>query len=91
MAIVDADLKFLYVDMGTNGRMNDAGVWAKCQMSNVLSNGDLNLPLPQLLPGSNIVAPFVMVDDDAFPLGIHMMKPYSGNKLDQCERIFNYR
>ncbi|GFU95846.1 DDE Tnp4 domain-containing protein [Trichonephila clavipes] len=27
LALVDANLKFLYVDVGTNGRVSDGGVW----------------------------------------------------------------
>ena len=26
LALVDADLKFIYVDVGTNGRISDGGV-----------------------------------------------------------------
>ena len=32
MALVDADLKFIYIDVGTNGRVSDGGVWAKLRM-----------------------------------------------------------
>lgn len=44
------------------------------------------------LPGRQKSVPYIMVGDDAFPLSIHMMKPYSGNHAKGSkERIFNYR
>ncbi|XP_064462305.1 uncharacterized protein LOC135372766 [Ornithodoros turicata] len=32
MALVDADMRFIYVDVGRNGRMNDSGVWGSCDL-----------------------------------------------------------
>ena len=36
MAIADANQKFLYVDIGENGRMSDGGVWKDCLLSKAL-------------------------------------------------------
>lgn len=30
LAVVDAQLRFIYIDLGTNGRMSDSYVWNKC-------------------------------------------------------------
>lgn len=38
MALADADLKFIYIDVGTNGRVSDGGVWAKCGLSRALED-----------------------------------------------------
>lgn len=35
-AIVDAHYRFIYIDFGTNGRMNDSYIWKKKQSSIVL-------------------------------------------------------
>lgn len=35
--------------------------------------------------------PFVLVADDAFPMGRHLMKPYPKRNLSIIERAFNYR
>ncbi|CAB1340548.1 unnamed protein product [Coregonus sp. 'balchen'] len=32
MSLVDADLKLVYVDVGTNGRVSDDGVWNKTSL-----------------------------------------------------------
>ena len=36
LALVDANLKFLFVDVGTNGRISDGGVWGKSQLKKAI-------------------------------------------------------
>lgn len=33
MALVDADFKFIYVYVDTNGRASDTGVWSRCSLA----------------------------------------------------------
>jgi len=81
LAIVDANYKFIYIDVGTNGRVNDALVFSKSTFNEVLQTNTLNLPTEG-----------VYVGDDAFPLRKNIMKPYSMKRpLTIKERIFNYR
>ncbi|GFV81026.1 protein ALP1-like [Trichonephila clavipes] len=68
LALVDANLKILYVDVGTNGRVSDGGVWGKSKLWQAITNGDVNIPEAAALPGSASKLPFVIVADDAFPL-----------------------
>lgn len=91
MALVDADYKFLYVDVGTNGRASDAGVWHKCSLHQAIEGNTLCIPPPTVLPLSNVESPYVIVGDDAFPLKTYIMKPYPGQDLGDAKRIFNYR
>ncbi|MGH0132709.1 UNVERIFIED_CONTAM: hypothetical protein FKN15_008191 [Acipenser sinensis] len=90
MALVDAELKFSYVDVGTNGRMSDSGVWAKCGLSSALESNELNLPPPECLPGQKSKVPYVVVADEAFAFKSYLMKPYPRANLDEQTRIFNY-
>ncbi|XP_063231370.1 uncharacterized protein LOC134535920 [Bacillus rossius redtenbacheri] len=91
LALVDAEYKFLYVNVGVNGRMNDAGVFRESDLSEALLGGTLNLPKSRPLPGRDLPMPFVIVADDAFPLTQNIMKPYPDKNLCQAKRIFNYR
>ena len=45
MALVDANYEFIYVDMGTNGRVSDGGVWRKCDLKTAIESGVLGIPL----------------------------------------------
>ena len=72
MALVDADYKFLYVDVGCNGRISDGGVFRHSSLSSALENNDLNVPKERMG-----FLPYVVVADDAFPLKTYLTKPYA--------------
>lgn len=92
LAVVDADYKLLYVDVGAEGRFSDGGVFAHSSLSLALENNSLNLPdACQLSSESDKKLPFYIVGDDAFPLKTYLMKPYSKRDLTPDERIANYR
>ncbi|GFT75781.1 protein ALP1-like [Trichonephila clavipes] len=91
LALVDANLKILYVDVGTNGRVSEGGVWGKSKLMQAITNGDMNIPEAATLPGSTSKLPFVIVADDAFPLMPNIMKPYPGSNLSKECLVFNYR
>ncbi|GFW89955.1 protein ALP1-like [Trichonephila clavipes] len=79
------------VDVGTNGRVSDGGVWGKSKLRQAITNGDMNIPEAAALPGSASKLPFVIVADDAFPLMPNIMKPYPGSNLSKECLVFNYR
>lgn len=64
MAIADAEYKFLYIDMGCNGRVSDGGVFNKCSFGVAMNNRALNLPESSTLRGRTMNLPFVLVADD---------------------------
>ena len=91
MAIVDADYKFIYTDIGCNGRISDGGVFKNCGLYQALENKTLKIPKESTLPGTTQGFPHVIIADDAFPLKEYIMKPYSQQSLTPEKRIFNYR
>lgn len=91
MAIVNANYEFLMVDVGTNGRVSDGGVIYNTKFWELLQNNKLNIPKPSQLPDTVTNFPYVFVGDDAFALGINLMKPYNREHATRAERIFNYR
>ncbi|CAH2003155.1 unnamed protein product [Acanthoscelides obtectus] len=91
MALVDAKYKFLYVDVGCNGRISDGGVYANCSLSRALANNMLNMPKPRPLPGESEDAPFVVIADDAFALTSYLLKPFPFKNQPGFNRVFNYR
>uniref|UniRef100_A0A6P7HBR2 Nuclease HARBI1 n=1 Tax=Diabrotica virgifera virgifera TaxID=50390 RepID=A0A6P7HBR2_DIAVI len=81
MAVVDANDCFLYIDVSTNGRVNNARVFSKSSFYDAMEHNILHLP-----PNG------VFVADDTFPLKTNLLKPYSrSGPLRECQQIFNYR
>jgi len=92
MALVDAHYRFLYVDVGANGRQSDGSVFANCRLSSALERNILNVPTGRPLPGTDTFAPFVVVADDAFPMKPYLLKPYPSRLYNDTDsRFFNYR
>lgn len=91
-AVVDAHYNFLYVNIGCQGRISDAGVFANTEFKQFLGQCKLNLPSEMPLEGRQKQIPHVFVADDAFPLQQNIMKPYPGIQ-GKCtkKRIFNCR
>lgn len=89
MGIADAKYKFIYIDVGANGRISDGGVFRNTSFFRALP--ELNLPAHSSLPGRQKPIPYFLVADDAFALSNNVMKPYSKHNLTGLERIFNYR
>lgn len=91
LALVDAECKFLFVDIGRNGRMHDSAVFRESPFGSKLDSNSLNLPQPNLLPSFHRKMPYVIVGDDAFPLKQNLMKPYPERGLTVEKRVYNYR
>ncbi|XP_059894187.1 uncharacterized protein LOC132447425 [Gadus macrocephalus] len=91
MAMVDSDYRFLYVDVGSQGRISDGGVFAGCTFADALENRTTNMPAPAPLPGSDQLSPYCIVADEAFPLKKYLMKPYPQHGLSPTQRVFNDR
>ena len=94
MAVVDAEYKFLYVDVGAIGSESDGGVFAKSQLGMMLDRHQMNLPPPEQLPNTPADSPpveYFFVGDDAFALRQYLLKPYPSRALTHDERIYNYR
>ena len=91
MALVDANYRFIYVNVGAQGRMSDAGVFANSKLSRLLESNKLNLPPARQIANSDLICPYMIIGDDAFPLRLNLQKPYHRTGLVQSEIIFNYR
>ena len=89
LALVDANYKFIYVDIGCNGRISDGGVFRNSSLSAAIDENILNIPPPRKVRAS--VLPYVIVADDAFPFQQNLVKSYSLRNLSLESRITNYR
>ena len=91
LAFVDSNYKFIYADVGCNGRISDGGVFRNLSLCKAITDNLLNIPDPRKIDDNQTVLPYVVVADDAFPLKKNIMKPYPFRGLSLEKRIFNYR
>ena len=91
LALVDADYKFIWADIGAHGSTSDCSIFNQSSLSRALADNTLGFPAPCRLPHDTYDVPFFIIGDDAFPLRPWLQKPFSARNLDPKSRIFNYR
>ncbi|XP_034093370.1 uncharacterized protein LOC117560564 [Gymnodraco acuticeps] len=93
MALVDADYKFLWIDVGSDGSSNDASIYNGSELKEGLEspNNIFNLPEEKSLPGDDVPVPYYIVGDNAFGINKSLMNPFLIRNMEHHDRIFNYR
>lgn len=93
LCLVDANYKFIAVDVGAFGKNSDGSIFKNSRFGKKLRGNQLQFPPSKPLPGSNQVLPHVIIGDEAFPLCTNVMIPYSREVAqgDEEKKIFNYR
>ena len=90
-ALVDANYKFMWVDMGVNGSSSDVQIFNQSQLGESIIDGTLQVPAAEPLPSNDHPMPYFLIGDDALLLCKWLMKPFIGLMLLDDQRIFNYR
>ena len=92
-ALVDATYRFVYYEVGAQGRVGDATIWNASNLKRdlELENGRLNTPPALATPQTNISIPSLIVADSALTLSPKLMKPYPERWTDHEKKVFNYR
>lgn len=89
MAIVDANYKFLMVDVGANGRVSDGGVLKNTLFWRKLSQNQLDMPDPRELSGSpNEKFPYVFIGDGSIPTSPSIHEALQQSCFDEREKDF---
>lgn len=92
MAIVDANYKFICVDIGAYGKNSDGGIFSNSTIGKAPAANTMNVPKDKYLPGTEILMPHVIIGDEAFPLKTYLMRAYPRPQIhDQSKRNFNDR
>ena len=91
MALVDAEYKFIWVEVGTHGSAGDAQVFNNGELKEAIEAHALNFPEADALPNDDHPMPYFIAADDAFALRSWLQKPYSQRQMTKKQRIFNYR
>lgn len=92
MAVVDANLNFVVIDVGAYGQEGDSTVFRESPLGKLLYSNRLNLPPPRLLPNTDAnPQPFVFVGDEAYRTYTNLLRPFPQRGLNGLRRVFNYR
>ena len=93
MALVDANLQFIAIDVGSYGRNSDGGIFSNSNLGKSIARNTLHFPVDAPLPGADDLGPvpYVVIGDEAFPLQEHLMRPFPGRGCPQDQQIYNYR
>ena len=76
LALVDANYRFLAVDVGSYGKEGDAGIFNKSNLGKSIHNGIIKFPDPMPFPGTDTLLPHVILGDEAFKLTTSMVRSY---------------
>ena len=88
MCLVDADYKFLWIDVGSDGSSNDASIYNESELNEGLEspNNIFNLPEEKSLPGHDVPVLYYIVGDNAFGINNRLI---AIRNMEYHERIFN--
>ena len=88
-ALVDANNKLMWVDMGINGSSSDVQIFNQSELRAGIIDGTLQVPADEPLPTDDRPMPYFLIGDHAFSLRMWLMKPFSSCMLPNEQRIFN--
>ncbi|MEW8547456.1 MAG: transposase family protein [Candidatus Thiodiazotropha sp.] len=91
LGVVDAEYKFIWAGVGSEGSASDAGIFSECSLRTALEDNSIGFPPAEPLPQDDRNVPYFLLGDDAFPLRTWLMKPYSMRGMTHEQRVFNYR
>ena len=91
LALVDGDSKFLLVDLLAAGSTSDAQIFKHTNLRHKMKDGSIGFPDSESLGIGGPKVNFFLLGDDAFPLMVWLMRPYSSHIMDLKEMVFNYR
>ena len=61
--LVDADYKFIWVDIGGRGVAGDAQVWNESDLKEAVDNGEMLIPQLEPLPNDNMDVPYFFIGE----------------------------
>ncbi|XP_070390818.1 uncharacterized protein [Dermacentor albipictus] len=88
LALVDHKYRFRYINVGSPGRCHDAYVYHRSRLADAVKGPLFRRPLATI---SGTAVPPLILCDQAFPLTVNLIKPFSHRaQLSEEQRLFNY-
>ena len=90
--MVDADLRFMYMEEGAEGKCLDATLYNNSDLFAALEYNTCKKPKEEPLEADDVDTPYYVICEGAFALSLWLRKPYTGGAtLARDKRVFNYR
>ena len=80
---MDANLKFVTVDVGDYGKQRDGEIFRNSALYQSLETRSLQVTEDTVLPHSEITVPHTVVGDEAYLLTTYLIQPYIRRILRQ--------
>lgn len=77
MALVDADYKFRWVNIGAKSGFSDAQIWNQGDLKQAIERGLMGLPTATPFPGDDKPLGYYIISDDAFGMRCWLMNPFN--------------
>ena len=77
IALVDAEYKFIWADLGSTGSVSVALIFNNSEIKELADDETIRFPTPDHLPNDYQDVPYFFIGDGAFTLRETTMKPYS--------------
>ena len=92
LALVDANYKFIAVDVGEYGANTDSNVFRNSTWGEKFINNQLDMPGPKKLPDLHDEGPLphVIIGDEAFPCLHNLLRPYPDMTIKPCQSLRLY-
>ena len=76
MALVDADYKFIWADLGSTGSVSAALIYNNSEIKELAEDETIRFPAPYPLPNDYQDVPYFSIGDGAFALRETMINPW---------------
>lgn len=88
MTLVDVDYKCVWVNVGSEGSSNAAGIFNSRALKEGLDSNEttINIPTEESLPGDDVPIPYFLVADNGFGINRYLMDPFALHKMPHNER-----
>ncbi|XP_049527285.1 uncharacterized protein LOC125947044 [Dermacentor silvarum] len=87
-ALVEHKYRFRYINVGSLSRCHDAYVYHRSRLADTVQGPLFRRPLVTI---SGTAVPLLILCDQAFPLTVNLIKPFSHRaELSDEQRLFNY-
>ena len=82
LALVDANYRFTWVQVGAQGAVSDAQLWNESTLRDAVIPNSIDIPQLEPLPRDGRPIPYFIIRDNAFGLNNWMMQPFAAAPLE---------